>query len=110
MDVHSVGHGSPLHVYLVRHGETQWSLTGHHTGRTNMALTPRGEDEARSLWASLCAVHFDRVLTSPLQRARRTCTLAGLGSATEIKPDLAEWDYGQFEGRVSSDIRRCARR
>jgi broad specificity phosphatase PhoE len=106
LDIQSVGHGSPLHVYLVRHGETAWSVTGQHTGRTDMALTPRGEDEARSLRTSLCAVHFDRVLTSPLQRARRTCTLAGLGSAAVIEPDLAEWDYGQFEGKVSSDIRK----
>jgi broad specificity phosphatase PhoE len=106
LDVHSVGHGSPLHVYLVRHGETEWSLTGQHTGRTDMALTSRGEDEARSLRPTLRAVHFDHALTSPLQRARRTCTLAGLGSAAEIEPDLAEWDYGQFEGKVSNDIRR----
>ena len=106
MDVHSLGHGSPLHVYLVRHGETAWSLTGQHTGRTDMALTPHGEDEARSLRPSLGAVHFNRVLTSPLQRARRTCTLAGLGLAAEIEPDLAEWDYGEFEGKVSRDIRR----
>jgi broad specificity phosphatase PhoE len=66
LDVHSVGHGSPLHVYLVRHGETEWSLTGQHTGRTDMALTSRGEDEARSLRPTLRAVHFDHVLTSPL--------------------------------------------
>jgi broad specificity phosphatase PhoE len=106
MDAGDTGHSRPLHVYLVRHGETEWSLTGQHTGRTDMALTPHGEDAARSLRPSLCAVHFDGVLTSPLQRARRTCTLAGLGSAATIEPDLAEWDYGQFEGKVSKDIRR----
>jgi broad specificity phosphatase PhoE len=106
MDAGDTSHSRPLHVYLVRHGETEWSLTGQHTGRTDMALTHRGEDEARSLRPSLCAVHFDRVLTSPLQRARRTCTLAGLGSAAEIESDLAEWDYGQFEGKVSKDICR----
>lgn len=106
MDVHSLGHGSPLHAYLIRHGETEWSLTGQHTGRTDMALTPRGEDEARSLRPSLLGLHFDHVLTSPLQRARRTCELAGLGLTAEIDPGLAEWDFGLYEGKASTDIRR----
>lgn len=106
MDVHLLGHGSQLHVYLIRHGETEWSLTGQYTGRTDMVLTSHGGDEARSLQPTLCAVHFDRVLTSPLQRARRTCELTGLGSTAEIEPDLAEWDYGMYEGKVSTNIRR----
>jgi len=106
MDADPLGHRSLLRVYMVRHGETAWSLTGQHTGRTDMPLTSRGDEEARSLRPSLDAIHFDHVLTSPLQRARRTCALAGLGSAAEIEPDLAEWDYGLYEGQVSIDIRR----
>lgn len=106
MDAHFLGHGSPLHIYLIRHGETEWSLTGQHTGRTDMALTPRGEDEARSLRPSLLGLHFAHVLTSPLGRARRTCELAGLGLTAEIETDLAEWDYGLYEGKASMDIHR----
>ncbi len=101
----NAGHRSPSRVYMVRHGETAWSLTGQHTGRTDMPLTARGEGDARSLRPSLEVIPFDRVLTSPLQRARRTCSLAGLGSAAEIEPDLAEWDFGHYEGQVSTDIR-----
>jgi broad specificity phosphatase PhoE len=97
---------SPLRVYMVRHGETAWSLTGQHTGRTDMHLSPRGEDEARALRPRLRDIHFDTVLTSPLRRARLTCNLAGLGAAAAIEPDLTEWDYGDYEGRVSTDIRQ----
>ncbi|WP_428489074.1 histidine phosphatase family protein [Rhodopila sp.] len=99
---------NPSHakIYLVRHGETEWSLSGQHTGRTDVALTARGEDEARSLEPALRAIRLDHVLTSPAQRARQTCTLAGLGQAAEIEPDLAEWDYGDYEGRLSVDIRK----
>ncbi len=106
MDAAPTDRRSPSRVYLVRHGETAWSLTGQHTGRTDKKLTSRGEGEARSLRPSLDAIRFDFVLTSPLQRARDTCVLAGLGSGAEIEPDLAEWDYGQYEGQVSTDIRR----
>jgi broad specificity phosphatase PhoE len=94
-----------LQLYFVRHGETAWSLSGQHTGRTDIPLTARGEDEARELGPRLRAIQFARVLTSPRQRARRTCELAELGSAAEIEPDLSEWDYGDYEGQRSVDIR-----
>ncbi len=95
-----------LRLYLIRHGETEWSLSGQHTGRTDIALTAHGEDEARDLAPWLQAVPFARVLTSPRRRARRTSELAGLGSAAETEADLAEWDYGDYEGQRSSDICR----
>jgi probable phosphoglycerate mutase len=95
-----------LSLYLIRHGETAWSLSGQHTGRTDIPLTAHGEDEARGLTPWLCHIQFTRVFTSPRQRARRTCELAGLGQHAEIKPDLAEWDYGDYEGKLSSDIRK----
>ena len=85
-------------LYLMRHGETAWSLSGQHTGRTDIPLTEQGERDARKLAERLRAVEFSRVFTSPLQRARRTCELAGLGEVAEIEPDLAEWDYGNHEG------------
>jgi probable phosphoglycerate mutase len=94
-----------LRLYLVRHGETAWSLSGRHTGRTDVPLTARGEDEARSLAPLLADIEFSRVLTSPRQRARQTCVLAGLGGEQEVEPDLAEWDYGDFEGETLSGIR-----
>ncbi len=95
-----------LSLYLVRHGQTEWSLSGRHTGRTDIPLTTRGEDEARSLIPWLSHVQFDLVLTSPRRRARRTCELVGLGREAEVEPDLAEWDYGDYEGKLSSDIRQ----
>jgi probable phosphoglycerate mutase len=93
------------HVCLVRHGETTWTITGQHTGRTDVPLTARGEDEARALKASLQGMRFVRVFTSPLQRARRTCELAGFGADAQPDADLIEWDYGEYEGRRTSDIR-----
>lgn len=93
-------------LYLVRHGETAWSLSGQHTGRTDIPLTENGEQAARRLAEPLGAVRFTRVLTSPLQRARRTCELAGLGEVAEIEPDLMEWDYGDYEGQRPTDIRK----
>ncbi len=93
------------YVCLVRHGETAWTLSGQHTGRSDIALTPRGEDEARSLKPRLLAMRFSDVFTSPLQRAARTCELAGFGSAAVPDPDLVEWDYGEYEGRRTSEIR-----
>jgi broad specificity phosphatase PhoE len=96
----------PLRLYLIRHGETEWSLSGQHTGRTDLALTARGEDQARALEPVLRAIAFDHILTSPAARAQRTCALAGLGGSAEIEPDLAEWDYGAYEGRTSRDIRQ----
>jgi broad specificity phosphatase PhoE len=95
-----------IELYFVRHGETEWSLSGRHTGRTDVPLTARGEDEARELGSRLRAIQFDRVLTSPRQRARRTCELVGLSVSAEIEPDLSEWDYGEYEGIRSVEIRK----
>jgi probable phosphoglycerate mutase len=95
-----------VRVYLIRHGETDWSLSGQHTGRTDIPLNARGAEQARDLQQVLSAIAFTTVLTSPLQRARRTCELTGLGAAAQVEPDLAEWDYGAYEGLRSSDIHR----
>lgn len=94
------------HIYLIRHGETAWSLTGQHTGRTDVPLTENGERQALHLRARLQGKVFAHVLTSPLQRARRTCELAGLGAMARDLPDLMEWDYGDYEGRTSAEIQR----
>jgi broad specificity phosphatase PhoE len=91
-------------VYLARHGETAWSLSGQHTGRTDLPLTERGEQQARVLGERLRGAHFAKMLTSPSQRARRTADLAGFAGLAETDPDLAEWDYGQYEGRRTADI------
>ena len=91
-------------VYLVRHGETAWSLTGQHTGRKDLPLTERGEREAKALAKRLLGINFNKVYTSPLQRAARTCELAGFGDRAERDPDLMEWDYGQYEGRRLDEI------
>jgi broad specificity phosphatase PhoE len=91
-------------VYLARHGETAWSLSGQHTGRTDLPLTERGEQQARALGQRLRGASFVKAFTSPSQRARRTAELAGFGGLAEIDPDLAEWDYGQYEGRRTADI------
>lgn len=91
-------------VYLARHGETAWSLTGQHTGLTDLPLTPRGERNARRLQERLQGLTFTRVFASPLQRARHTCELAGFGAAAEVDPDLVEWNYGDYEGRTSAQI------
>jgi probable phosphoglycerate mutase len=92
-------------VYLARHGETAWSVSGQHTGRTDLPLTERGERNAVALGARLRGQAFSRVLVSPLARARRTCELAGFSAGAEVVPDLAEWDYGAYEGRRTADIR-----
>jgi probable phosphoglycerate mutase len=92
-------------VYLVRHGETAWTISGQHTGRTDIPLTERGERDARELGARLRGLTFAKVFTSPLQRARRTGELAGFGECAQADPDLTEWDYGAYEGRRTSDIR-----
>jgi broad specificity phosphatase PhoE len=96
----------PLRLYLVRHGETVWSLSGQHTGSTDIPLTARGEDEARNLAAYFERIPFTHVLTSPRQRARRTCELLRLEKPCEINQDLAEWDYGAYEGQRTVDIRK----
>ncbi|MEO6280290.1 histidine phosphatase family protein [Roseateles sp.] len=93
-----------LQLYFIRHGETAWSLTGQHTGRTDLPLTPHGEAMARQLKATLQGTPFSAVLTSPRLRARATCDAAGLGAASRIEPSLAEWDYGDYEGLRTSEI------
>jgi probable phosphoglycerate mutase len=94
----------PLRVHLIRHGETEWSLSGRHTSRTDLSLTPRGEEAAHQLAERFHGTKFNRVFTSPWLRARQTCELAGLGNTAEIDADLAEWDYGDYEGRSTADI------
>jgi broad specificity phosphatase PhoE len=91
-------------LYLARHGETAWSLSGRHTGLTDLPLTLRGEQDARRLGERIRGLTLARVLTSPLQRAVRTCELAGFGSAIDIDRDLVEWNYGKYEGRTSAEI------
>jgi probable phosphoglycerate mutase len=97
-------------IVLVRHGETAWSLSGQHTGRTDIPLTANGEQAARQLRARLgtgplAGRTFAKVLTSPLLRARQTCDLAGFGSIAEAEPDLMEWNYGEYEGKTTAEIR-----
>ncbi len=91
-------------VYLARHGETAWTLSGQHTGLTDLPLTERGERNARALAVRLQGLHFAKVFTSPLQRGARTCELAGFGAAAQVDRDLVEWDYGQYEGRRTKEI------
>ena len=91
-------------VYVVRHGETAWSVTGQHTGLTDLALTLQGEEQARALAGWLRGVSFAQVFSSPLQRARRTCALAGFGNTVELEADLVEWNYGDYEGRTLAEI------
>jgi probable phosphoglycerate mutase len=91
-------------IYLARHGETAWTLSGQHTGRTDIPLTPRGERNARRLQNRLRGLRFAKVLTSPLQRAMRTCDSAGFGSVAELDHDLVEWNYGEYEGWTTAEI------
>ncbi len=91
-------------VVVVRHGETEWSATGRHTGITDIALTERGREDARAAGAWLGQMTFDRVWCSPLRRAHDTCTLAGYGEAAEIDADLGEWNYGEYEGLTRPEI------
>lgn len=92
-------------IVLVRHAETEWSRSGRHTSRTDVPLTDRGRDEARALGAALRGWEFDLVLTSPLVRASETCRLAGFGERAVLRDELVEWDYGDYEGRRTVDIR-----
>jgi len=91
-------------IYLARHGETAWSLSGQHTGRTDLPLTERGQRNACRLGERLKGLAFVKVLTSPLQRAVLTCELAGFEAVAEVDRDLLEWDYGQYEGRRTAEI------
>ena len=92
-------------VYLARHGETAWSRDGQHTGHTDLPLTEQGERNAVQLRTRLSGFPFAKILTSPLQRAKRTCELAGFGAVAEVDPDLVEWNYGDYEGVRTADIR-----
>lgn len=95
-----------MKIWLVRHGETAWSVTGQHTGVTDLALTPVGAAQSRALAPRLQGMHFTRVCVSPRLRARQTCELAELGAASEVEADLAEWNYGDYEGLTSAAIRK----
>jgi probable phosphoglycerate mutase len=98
----------PQHqIWLVRHGETEWSLTGQHTGRTDIPLTPVGQHQAAVLGRHLAGHAFALALTSPLSRARETCRLAGYEKIAEVTDDLREWDYGIYEGRTTLDVRKA---
>ena len=97
---------SPPDVFVVRHGATEWSRDGRHTGRTDLPLLPDGEDQARAAGRSLAGRPFALVLTSPMQRARRTCELAGLSDQAVVDDDLLEWDYGDYEGVTTDQIRQ----
>lgn len=93
-------------IWLIRHGETEWSLSGAHTGRTDLPLTSAGEVKAAHIKTVLAGHPFALVLTSPLQRARKTCEIAGFGETAKIEPELFEWDYGEYEGKTSGQIRQ----
>jgi probable phosphoglycerate mutase len=95
-----------MQIHLIRHGETTWSRSGQHTGHTELDLTAVGEAQAQGLLPVLQGIDFDRVLSSPRLRARRTCALSGLGRAVEIEPDLSEWNYGAYEGLRTTDIQQ----
>jgi broad specificity phosphatase PhoE len=93
-------------LFLIRHGNTEWSEIHRFTGRTDLPLNARGEENARGLVARLSGISFDHIFTSPLQRARKTCELAGLSTTAKIDPDLMEWNYGQIEGRFSAEVHK----
>ena len=94
-----------LQLWLLRHGATEWAVNGRHTGSTDLPLLPEGEREAQALAPVLARQTFAAVFSSPLQRARRTCELAGLGDQAQIEPDLKEWGYGDYEGLTTPEIR-----
>jgi probable phosphoglycerate mutase len=96
----------PQGIWLIRHGETEWSRSGAHTGRTDLPLTAAGRDNAAAIGRWLKGRAFALVLTSPMQRARDTCRLAGYGDAAQVDPNLCEWDYGDYEGRTTPDIQK----
>jgi len=96
----------PGELWLIRHGETEWSRSGAHTGRTDLPLTEAGRQEAAAIARRLGGKHFALVLTSPVQRALETCRLAGYGDVAQIEPNILEWDYGDYEGLSTADIRK----
>ena len=96
----------PLQIYFIRHGETAWSLSGQHTGQTDLPLTPHGEAMARQLAPTLTGIVFSLVLSSPRLRARTTCELAGLNATAQVEPNLVEWDYGDYEGLRTTEIHK----
>jgi probable phosphoglycerate mutase len=95
-----------VRLWLIRHGETEWSLSGAHTSRTDIPLTDRGRERAADMADHLHEQEFSLVLTSPRQRARETCGITGYGDVAQIDSDLSEWDYGEYEGRTTADIRK----
>ncbi|MDR5837530.1 histidine phosphatase family protein [Caballeronia sp. LZ034LL] len=95
-----------VQIWLIRHGETEWSKSGQHTGTTDIALTDEGRKQAAALAPVLASQPFDLVLTSPMSRAIETCKLAGLGEHAQVEPELHEWNYGVYEGRKTPDIRQ----
>jgi broad specificity phosphatase PhoE len=97
---------APGKVWLIRHGETEWSRSGAHTGRTDVPLTKSGEERAAATGRYLAGRPFALVLSSPLKRALETCRIAGYGDVAQVEPNLHEWDYGEYEGRTTADIRR----
>jgi broad specificity phosphatase PhoE len=97
---------TPGDLWLFRHGETAWSLSGAHTGRTDLPLTDAGRARALAMGRYLNGRHFAMVLTSPLGRARETCRLAGFGDLAQIEPNLQEWNYGEYEGRTTAEIHK----
>lgn len=106
---HSVHSGAnSREIWLIRHGETEWSLSGAHTGKTDIPLTEAGRAKARAVGRFLAGRNFDLVLSSPLERALETCHLAGYGAVVETEPKLCEWDYGDYEGRTTLDIRKTS--
>jgi broad specificity phosphatase PhoE len=92
-------------LWLVRHGETAWSLTGQHTGRTDLALTEKGRHEARAVAGRLAGIHFEEVIVSPLRRARETCEIAGFSAQARIEPNAMEWDYGELNGLTRAQVK-----
>lgn len=101
----AVAQHSPARLWLVRHGSTEWSRSGRHTGRTDLELDPQGREQAKALGQRLGDQDFAVVLTSPLRRARQTCELAGLAERAEVDKHLVEWDYGDYEGKTTAEIR-----